>query len=273
MQLRGPQIPSPHPLRGRHHSDIFLPSAWTRMNLSRAQRLENITGLVSGQESAFLFPLVAGDVVSFISFTTQATLATSPTTQIFTLRNSAASPALLASTADDGATAWAANTEKRLYVSRKVTDAVATSGSAVITSATAAFTAADVGKNVTFMGAGAAGVPLGTTAARVTISTVDSATQATLSTTASTSVASNGTLYIATPYTVTADGAGYAGILVAAGGTMLSLLGNTLTNNSTVSALSPAVGWLDSAHAGLTTPETTATQSSVQAVIPIVGIG
>jgi hypothetical protein len=71
---------------------------------------------------------------------------------------------------------------------KDVTNAVITSGSGVVTSASALFTSADVGKLAYFYGAGAAGALLVTT-----IASYQSATQVTLTATASTSVASNGT--------------------------------------------------------------------------------
>ena len=66
---------------------------------------------------------------------------------------------------------------------RRVLDAAMTSGSATLTSATAAFVAGDVGKPVTVQGAGASGVPLTTT-----ISAVTNGTTATLAATAGTTV-------------------------------------------------------------------------------------
>lgn len=66
---------------------------------------------------------------------------------------------------------------------RAVTDAAMTSGSATLTSATAAFTAADVGKWFKVTGAGASGIPL-----YGTISAYTNATTVTLSVTAGTTV-------------------------------------------------------------------------------------
>lgn len=61
---------------------------------------------------------------------------------------------------------------------RTVTDGAITSGAAVLTSATAAFTAADVGRQVIVMGAGASGVPLHATIQTYTNSTTVSLTAA-----------------------------------------------------------------------------------------------
>lgn len=70
---------------------------------------------------------------------------------------------------------------------RTLVDGVISSGTAVLTSASAAFAAADVGKTIVVVGAGAAGIPL-----KTTILSVDSGTQVTLSANAATSVASAG---------------------------------------------------------------------------------
>jgi hypothetical protein len=66
---------------------------------------------------------------------------------------------------------------------KKLTDGAITAASAVLSSASASFTAADVGKSVTVIGAGASGASL-----RTTIISYTSATQVTLTATASTTV-------------------------------------------------------------------------------------
>lgn len=66
---------------------------------------------------------------------------------------------------------------------RQVTDGAISSGAAVLTSATAVFTAADVGRQVIVMGAGAAGVPL-----HATIQTFTNATTVSLTVAAGTTV-------------------------------------------------------------------------------------
>lgn len=57
-------------------------------------------------------PLQAGDVITSITFKSGATAADTPTNWWFALYSSASTPALLAQTADQTTTAWAANTAK-----------------------------------------------------------------------------------------------------------------------------------------------------------------
>lgn len=76
---------------------------------------------------------------------------------------------------------------------RRVADASISAGQMNMSSATASFTAADVGKTVIFFLAGAAGAALITT-----IASVQSPTSATLATAAASNVASAGTAYIGT---------------------------------------------------------------------------
>lgn len=76
---------------------------------------------------------------------------------------------------------------------RRVTNATITSGQNTVTSATAAFTAGDVGKVAVFDGAAAAGAVLATT-----IASYVSPTQVTLTANAATTVAANGNFFCAT---------------------------------------------------------------------------
>lgn len=59
-------------------------------------------------------PLQAGDTVTNITLKSGATAAVTPTNWWFALYSNAATPALLAQTADQTSTAWAANTAKTL---------------------------------------------------------------------------------------------------------------------------------------------------------------
>lgn len=59
-------------------------------------------------------PLQTGDLVTNITFKSGATAADTPTNYWFALYSSASTPALLAQTADQTTTAWAANTVKTL---------------------------------------------------------------------------------------------------------------------------------------------------------------
>lgn len=61
--------------------------------------------------------LAAGDVVTNVSFFSGATAAGTPTNWWFALYSSAATPALLAQTADQTSTAWAAFTKKTVALS------------------------------------------------------------------------------------------------------------------------------------------------------------
>lgn len=68
--------------------------------------------------------LTAGDVVTNISFRSGATAADTPTNWWFALYSNAATPALLAQTADQTTTAWAANTTmtKALATPKTITE-------------------------------------------------------------------------------------------------------------------------------------------------------
>jgi len=68
--------------------------------------------LTSGQLYAVALPLLAGDVVTNLSFRSGGTAAVTPTNWWFALYSSAATPALLATTADQTTTAWGTNTTK-----------------------------------------------------------------------------------------------------------------------------------------------------------------
>lgn len=66
--------------------------------------------LATGVMTSVPIKLFAGDVITNISFRSGATAAGTPTAWWFALYSSAATPALLAQTADQTTTAWAANT-------------------------------------------------------------------------------------------------------------------------------------------------------------------
>lgn len=70
--------------------------------------------LATGVMTAVRVKLYAGDVVTNISVRSGATAAGTPTAYWFALYSSAGTPALLAQTADQTSTAWAANTTKTL---------------------------------------------------------------------------------------------------------------------------------------------------------------
>ena len=77
--------------------------------------------LATGVMTAVRIKLYAGDIITNISARSGATAAGTPTNYWFALYSSAATPALLAQTADQTSTAWAANTTKTLALSAPVT--------------------------------------------------------------------------------------------------------------------------------------------------------
>lgn len=70
--------------------------------------------LATGVMTAVRVKLYAGDVITNVSVRSGGTAAGTPTNYWFALYSSAATPALLAQTADQTTTAWAANTTKTL---------------------------------------------------------------------------------------------------------------------------------------------------------------
>lgn len=79
------------------------------------------TALTTQVMYSFAIPLVAGDVISQITFRSGNTAAGTPTNWWFALYSSAATPALLAQTADQTTGAWAANTTKTLALATSQT--------------------------------------------------------------------------------------------------------------------------------------------------------
>lgn len=89
------------------------PNVYHRANLPRVG-LGDQTALATGVMTAVPIWLNAGDVVTNISFTSGATAAGTPTAYWFALYSNAATPALMAQTADQTTTAWAGDTTKTL---------------------------------------------------------------------------------------------------------------------------------------------------------------
>lgn len=89
-------------------------SAILRESLSYLLPLANSPVLISGQATLSAFPLVAGDRVSAIRFCSATTAANGPTHQTFGFYDLVGNR--YCTTADDLATAWAANTMKSLAV-------------------------------------------------------------------------------------------------------------------------------------------------------------
>ncbi|MFE6079976.1 hypothetical protein [Streptomyces virginiae] len=96
-------------------SDPASPDTFFRRNLPRTGLYDSAgdTGqvaLVTQVMTSVPIHLRAGDVVTNVSFRSGATAADTPTNWWFALYSDAATPALLAQTADQTSTAWAANT-------------------------------------------------------------------------------------------------------------------------------------------------------------------
>lgn len=84
------------------------------------------TALTTQVMYSFAISLAAGDVIAALTFISAGTAAGTPTNWWFALYSNAATPALLAQTADQTTTAWAANTKMTLPLATAQT--IATSG-------------------------------------------------------------------------------------------------------------------------------------------------
>lgn len=96
-------------------SDPASADTFFRRNLPRTGLYDSAgdtgqTALTTQVMTSVPIYLVAGDVITNISFRSGATAADTPTNWWFALYSDAATPALLAQTADQTTTAWAANT-------------------------------------------------------------------------------------------------------------------------------------------------------------------
>lgn len=94
--------------------DTFYRTNQPRIGLYDSAGDTGQVALATGVMTAVRVKLYAGDVVTNISVRSGATAAGTPTAYWFALYSSAATPALLAQTADQTSTAWAANTTKTL---------------------------------------------------------------------------------------------------------------------------------------------------------------
>lgn len=90
------------------------PSGVWRENFPRYLINTDLSALTTQVMTAVAIPLQVGDVVTNISFRSGATAAGTPTNWWFALYDNAATPNLLAQTADQTSGAWAANTTKTL---------------------------------------------------------------------------------------------------------------------------------------------------------------
>jgi hypothetical protein len=100
-------------------ADPGSPETFFRRNLPRIGLYDSAgdTGqvaLATGVMTSVPIFLRAGDIITNISVRSGATAANTPTNYWFALYDDSATPALLAQTADQTSTAWAANTTKTL---------------------------------------------------------------------------------------------------------------------------------------------------------------
>ena len=90
------------------------PSTFLKDNFNRLFSSSNAAALTTQVMLSTPVHLDAGDIVTNITFMSGGTAAGTPTNWWFALYSNAATPALLAQSADQTTTAWAANTAKTL---------------------------------------------------------------------------------------------------------------------------------------------------------------
>lgn len=99
-------------------TDAYLleggPSAFLKENFGRYFAASNCAALATGVMTAVALPLRTGQTVTSLTFVSGATAAGTPTHWWFALYSNAATPALLAQSADQTSGAWAAHTAKTL---------------------------------------------------------------------------------------------------------------------------------------------------------------
>lgn len=113
-------------LAGAQSSYEGTPTGVFRANLRRTECGGNLAALTTQVMTAAALYLEAGDVVTSLTFCSATTAASVPTNWWFALYSTAATPVLLAQTADQTTTAWAANTPKTVALAAPYT--VPTSG-------------------------------------------------------------------------------------------------------------------------------------------------
>jgi len=114
------------PLAHVNAADPADPDTFFRRNLPRTGLTDsggdtNHAALATGVMTSTPIYLVAGDKITNLSFVSGNTGAGTPTNYWFALYSMDATPALLAQTADQTSTAWAANTVKTLALSSPYT--------------------------------------------------------------------------------------------------------------------------------------------------------
>ncbi|HVK25055.1 MAG TPA: hypothetical protein VM677_27155 [Actinokineospora sp.] len=146
-----------------------------RANLPRVG-LDDVAALATGVMTSVPIWLNAGDVITSLSFTSGGTAAGTPTNYWFALYSSAATPALLAQSADQTTAAWAADTVKTLALAtaQRITASGLYWAACMVTATTPPTLVGTVGAKPVLTGEGNLAVTSGaglTTAAPATIAT------------------------------------------------------------------------------------------------------
>lgn len=89
--------------------------------LGRYGAVADLSALTTQVMTAVAIPLQAGDIVTNLTFVSGATAAGTPTNWWFALYDTSATPALIAQTADQTSTAWAAHTAMTLALATAYT--------------------------------------------------------------------------------------------------------------------------------------------------------
>lgn len=97
------------------------PAGLLRANLRRSECGGNLAALTTQVMTSVAIYLEAGDVVTNLTFCSATTAAGTPTNWWFALYSPAATPALLAQSADQASAAWAANSPKTLALAAPYT--------------------------------------------------------------------------------------------------------------------------------------------------------
>lgn len=112
-----PLVAGGYPPQNRQYALNGKPSALFRENIDRAVINADLAALTTQVMTSVAVALMAGDIVSRIAFKSGATAANTPTNWWFALYDDAATPNLLAQTADQLTGAWAADTAQDLVLS------------------------------------------------------------------------------------------------------------------------------------------------------------
>lgn len=109
-----PLVRGHYPITNKEWLADGKPTGMFKGNLRRDQLVTNGAALATGVMTSTAVYLEAGDVVTNLTFLSGGTAAGTPTNWWFALYDDSATPALLAQSADQTSTAWAANTAKTL---------------------------------------------------------------------------------------------------------------------------------------------------------------